>query len=193
MSKKKNSFLEPFTKTTDGKDVFKGVYRFYETEGLPLDIIFDSIFQRNGMISWIHFYEEACANGMKHDRIISKLEEPVCDVWGKGFFDVVHERLNEYSVFRNSWKGTTEDLLDYLFIESEIKSEQIIPDKIIMINEALEPSMTKSFTIEEFKKEAKTIMEFARKHGPVEIVNGNSSTKLTICIPTDKRPEPIFE
>jgi hypothetical protein len=132
---KKDSLLERIGSTVDGKALYKGVYRFYETEGLPLDILFDLLDQKNSMVSWLHFYEEAILNGMKHDRIISKLEESICDVWGKAFFDIVKSNLDIYSKFRVTWKGTTEELIEYLFnknIQNEIK-----PDRIIIINDPL--------------------------------------------------------
>ncbi len=47
------------------------------------------------MVSWVDFYKEARYAGMEHDRILSKLEEAICDVWGKDFYEVVESRLND--------------------------------------------------------------------------------------------------
>lgn len=94
-------------RTTDGKDVVAGVYRFFETVGLPLDIVFDELRNRNAIPSWLHFYSEAQAAGLSHDRIISKLEEAVLDCYGAEFCRVVCETLeirHKLTLFRrNSW------------------------------------------------------------------------------------------
>jgi hypothetical protein len=82
--------------TTDGKAVCKGIFKFYETNGIPLDVLFDLLDKQDIMISWCDFYIEAISAGMEHNRIISKLEEPICDVWGKKFFDVVKENLERF-------------------------------------------------------------------------------------------------
>lgn len=82
--------------TTDGKTVCKGIYKFYETNGIPLDILFDLLDKNGVMVSWRDFYVEAISAGMEHNRIISKLEEPICDVWGKKFFDLVKEGLEQF-------------------------------------------------------------------------------------------------
>lgn len=80
--------------TSDNKPLLKGVYKTYETIGLPLDILFECIKNKGAMISWYHFYREAYAAGMSHERILSKLEEAVSDVWGKTFCDTVIGWLN---------------------------------------------------------------------------------------------------
>lgn len=77
-----------------GQSVYKGVYRFHETVGLPLDSIFECFARKDSVVSWIDFYLEALSAGMKHDRILSKLEEAISDVWGADFYCVVRDRLN---------------------------------------------------------------------------------------------------
>lgn len=72
-----------------------GVYRFYETHGMPLDEIFDLFRAKNIMIDWIDFYKDARKAGMQHSRIIAKLEEALYDSFGKEFGAVVISRLNE--------------------------------------------------------------------------------------------------
>lgn len=86
--------LKPVGKTTDDKIVVAGVYEFYETYGLPLDSLFDSLNQKNQIPCWISFYKEAKFAGMKHERILSKLEESISDVYGKEFSDIVLSKLN---------------------------------------------------------------------------------------------------
>src|SRR5229473_1571502 len=91
---KKNSILNEAGITTEGKLVYKGVYRFFETNGVPLDVLFECIDKKDGVVSWVDFYKEAKYAGMEHDRILSKLEEAICDIWGKDFFKVVEGGLN---------------------------------------------------------------------------------------------------
>jgi hypothetical protein len=80
--------------TKDGLRLFSGVYKFFETHGMPLDELLQILKDRSTMPSWLHFYDEARAAGMKHDRILSKLDPAISDVYGSKFRDTVLERLN---------------------------------------------------------------------------------------------------
>lgn len=80
--------------TSEGNLVISGVYKLYETIGLPLDVIFTCFRERNWVPDWIDFYLGAVASGMEHTRIISKLEEAISDSFGKEWADVVISRLN---------------------------------------------------------------------------------------------------
>ncbi len=80
-------------RTSDGKTVVSGVYRFFETHGLPLDVVFDLLRGRDSVPDWTAFYREAQAAGMKHDRIIAKLSESISDSYGGEFRDEVLKRL----------------------------------------------------------------------------------------------------
>jgi alanyl-tRNA synthetase len=72
-------------RTEGGVDVVSGVYRFYETHGLPLDVVLETLKSREAMPCWTAFYQEATAAGMKHKRILSKLEESISDIFGSSF------------------------------------------------------------------------------------------------------------
>jgi hypothetical protein len=88
-----------FTKvgqTVDGTDTFSGVFKFYETHGMPFEVLLGIMKDMNRMPSWLHLYDEALAAGMQHKRIQSMLDSPICDVYGPKFRDVVLERLNKY-------------------------------------------------------------------------------------------------
>jgi hypothetical protein len=88
--------LEIVGKTTEGKFVLKGVYRLFETSGVPLDFIFDYVHMNDMVISWIDLHKEAQGNGMKHKRILTKLEEPVTNIWGAEYWEVVKKNLELY-------------------------------------------------------------------------------------------------
>lgn len=79
--------------TQDGKTVYANVYQFFETHGMPLDILFGMLRDRGSLPCWVSFHREACAAGMKHARVLSKLDEALSDVWGPAFRDHVIEKL----------------------------------------------------------------------------------------------------
>lgn len=84
---------------SEDKTIINNVFHFYETHGLPLDVIFICLMERNIVPNWINFYQAAIKAGMKHSRIISKLDEAISDSFGKEISDVVISRLD--SIFKN--------------------------------------------------------------------------------------------
>lgn len=93
MSKKKFP-LQQVGLTTDGRPVYSGLFRFYETYGLPLDSVLSLFIEKGWVPDWMDFYLGALKSGMKHDRILSKLEEAISDSFGKGWSDTVLSTLN---------------------------------------------------------------------------------------------------
>ena len=89
MSRKPKTYLKQTGQTPEGKPVYTGVYRFYETHGLPLDVILGLFNEKDWLPDWIDFYQSARKAGMEHDRILSKLEEAISDSFGKEFSDHV--------------------------------------------------------------------------------------------------------
>lgn len=94
MRKRAKKLLTQTAITTDNKPVYGGVYKFYETHGLPLDVIFISFIEKGWMPDWIDYYKSSLAGGMQHSRILSKLEEAISDTFGKEFCDVVISKLD---------------------------------------------------------------------------------------------------
>ena len=82
--------------TEDGRPVVAGLFRLYETHGLPVSVIFEGVDLNGSVPSWIDFYEEARQAGIKSSRIISMLQSDIADVFGGPFRDVVIERLERY-------------------------------------------------------------------------------------------------
>jgi len=80
---------------TDGKLVVKGIFKLFDTTGLPLFIIFDTCEQNNWLPSWIDFYKEAIKGGWSHKTIVNRLSEALSDTYGTDFKDVVIDRLNK--------------------------------------------------------------------------------------------------
>lgn len=82
--------------TPEGKSLVKGVYSFYETHGVPLEILFEILDQKNYMPSWLHFYDEARAAGIQHSRVLSWLEPALADIYGRDFKNEVMSRLSKH-------------------------------------------------------------------------------------------------
>ncbi len=76
-------------RTVDGKTVVSGVYRFFETFGLPLEVVFQVLQEKELVPCWISFHREAMQAGMQHDRILSKLDPVLSDTYGPEFRDQV--------------------------------------------------------------------------------------------------------
>lgn len=83
--------------TKDNKPVLSGVFALYQTEGLPIDIIFSILIDKNCMPCWNSFYQEAKDSGMKHSRILSWLEAAIIDSYGSEFSDTIFSRLKKCS------------------------------------------------------------------------------------------------
>jgi hypothetical protein len=79
--------------TEDGKRVVAGVYEFHETYGMPLPALFSYLADHDLVPDWIDFYKWAEKNGMKHDRIINKIKDPLEDAWGPEFAGAVIDTL----------------------------------------------------------------------------------------------------
>lgn len=84
--------------TTDGQQVVAGVFRLYETEGLPLEVIFQALMDRNCIPCWLSFYRESLSAKMKHTHILSKLEPAITDSYGSEMAAVVISTLNSLHI-----------------------------------------------------------------------------------------------
>jgi alanyl-tRNA synthetase len=84
-------------KTEDGELVVSGIFKIFDTLGLPLDVIFDLCKTSNMLPSWIHFYDEATSYGWKDKTIVNRLETNIRDVYGKEYADTVMCRLKQYT------------------------------------------------------------------------------------------------
>lgn len=69
-------------RTTDGRLVVGGVYRFYETEGLPLDVLLEHLQDHQMIPDWQAFVREAILAGMRFDRVVSWLDAAIVDSFG---------------------------------------------------------------------------------------------------------------
>lgn len=81
--------------TSDNKPVYSGVFNFYSEHGLPLDTIFLISLDQKWVPCWTSFYKEAIHSGMKHDRIISKLYDALCDSYGMIYASIICSKLEK--------------------------------------------------------------------------------------------------
>jgi hypothetical protein len=85
--------IEVVGKTREGLLIVKGVYSFYETEGLPLDVLFETLRNKGMIPDWPTFVLEAVEARMKVLRILSMLDAAIADSYGPSMRDVVLWRL----------------------------------------------------------------------------------------------------
>lgn len=96
MNKKKKMKFHPLGITPENITVVDNIFKLFDSLGLPLDVIFDMLKERNCIPSWIHFYDDAIAQGWSHETILNRLTINVSDVYGKDFCDEVIKRLELY-------------------------------------------------------------------------------------------------
>lgn len=84
--------------TTEGQEVVAGVYSFYETYGLPLEVVFQVLQGRGLLPCWVSFHMEAVAAGMAHERILSMLDPALSDIYGPPFRDYVLKGLRRLCI-----------------------------------------------------------------------------------------------
>jgi hypothetical protein len=87
--------IEVVGKTPDGRHVVKGVYNFYETHGMPLDVLFETLRSQGVIPDWLNFMLEAVGAGMSPERVISVLDQAITDSYGSAIRDVVVVVLRE--------------------------------------------------------------------------------------------------
>lgn len=95
----KNNVLPIIGKTPDGQLVVTGVYEFHETYGMPLEFLFAYLKDHNLIVDWIDFYRWGRKNNMSHDRILSKIRDPIEDSYGSECANQVCKTLTE--IFNN--------------------------------------------------------------------------------------------
>lgn len=83
-------------KTESGQNVVGGLFKFYDTYGLPLTVLFDQLQENNSVMDVIGFYNDAKKAGWKDVKILAQLSEHLADSYGNQYRDVVISKLKEY-------------------------------------------------------------------------------------------------
>ena len=73
--------------------MWKGVFEVTSSMGLPLIIVLTLFKDRGYVVDWIDYYESALKHGMQSERVLSRIESDVSDVYGAEYRDRVLERL----------------------------------------------------------------------------------------------------
>jgi alanyl-tRNA synthetase len=81
-------------KTTDGKLVVDGIWKCFETFGLPFDVLFEVCLRKGWVPDWTVLRDQMVRSGMDKERVLSKLNEAISDTFGKAFCDEVVRRLS---------------------------------------------------------------------------------------------------
>jgi len=82
-------------RTTDGRTVVAGAYRYCETTGLPLSDLLETLRDRKAVVSWLDYCGEALVAGMEYERILSRIGEALVDVFGPSYRDIVMKKLED--------------------------------------------------------------------------------------------------
>jgi len=80
-------------KTEDNKEIVAGVFKFYDTYGVPLSFLFDALQENNKVIDIVDFYQFARQAGWKKQRVLSLLSEHLADSYGKDYRNAVLIKL----------------------------------------------------------------------------------------------------
>lgn len=86
--------IQPVGTTPDGKTVVTGLFKVYNTIGLPLDVIVESLDQSGCVVDWGDFYVEARRCGMSREAILVRIEDALHDVFGGAADDAI-ERFKQ--------------------------------------------------------------------------------------------------
>ncbi len=70
-----------------------GLFKLYDTHGLPLAVLLDTLHSQGYVVAYGEFVKEGLKSGWKEKTILSRLEEAVVEVHGRVYWDEVHKRL----------------------------------------------------------------------------------------------------
>ncbi len=84
--------------TTDGKLVIKGILKFEETYGLPLEDILEYMKENDFVPSWYHLIDEAKIQKVNMNKFLTKLETCIVTVYGKSYYKLIWKDIENYSI-----------------------------------------------------------------------------------------------
>jgi len=80
-------------RTEENNLVISGIFRFKETHGMTLDVIFDCLKDRNMVPSWLHLLEESENAGVNFEKFMTELEYSIINVYGKKYWSKISPLL----------------------------------------------------------------------------------------------------
>ena len=78
-------------RTLENDPVVAGIFRFKESYGMPLVVIFDNLQNRSMVPSWFHLLEEAKKAGVNQEKFMTELEYSIIDIYGMDYWKKVSE------------------------------------------------------------------------------------------------------
>lgn len=79
--------------TEAGRPVIGGVFPLVNSEGIPLEVVIESLRRRGMVVDWVGFVRECLRFGWSEERILSGIVAAVGDVCGPIERDAVESRL----------------------------------------------------------------------------------------------------
>jgi alanyl-tRNA synthetase len=90
----KSALITVVGKTQNGKLVIDGVWKCFETFGLPFDVIFEVCIRKGWIPEWTTLRDQMVRSGIDKGRVLVKLSEAISDTFGKDFCEEVLRRLS---------------------------------------------------------------------------------------------------
>jgi hypothetical protein len=84
--------------TENGKRVVSGVFKLFDTHGLPLDIIFKMCYDYDLVVDIPELCSSAFAGGWTKKTLINRLRPALVDIYGKDYADTVFQKLNQCGI-----------------------------------------------------------------------------------------------
>ena len=83
-------------KTTDGLPIISGLFRFYDTLGVPLADVLMKISERRLVPDWADFIQSASTSGWTKHTTLSRVREAVVDSYGPKHWEGMCEQFNSH-------------------------------------------------------------------------------------------------
>jgi hypothetical protein len=96
MARRKRIKLVPAGKTKDGKLVVRGVFAFFDTYGLPLDVAVERLRVEGLVPDWCELYDSCIKAGWRPTSTFERLLALVGDVYGPTFKAGWEPRMREH-------------------------------------------------------------------------------------------------
>lgn len=71
----KKLLIKPCGLTVEGRIVYCGLFKFQDTFGLPLLLVWKCIKDHDGIVAWDEYYKEALSHGWKKEKILAGIRE----------------------------------------------------------------------------------------------------------------------
>lgn len=81
--------------TTDNASVVTNVFPLLDTHGIPFELIVEGIYDRDMVIDWLSFLQQATKAGWSLSMTIAKIEAACTDVLGGAVASEVTSRLRK--------------------------------------------------------------------------------------------------